>query len=205
MTPLEVALLRACNRADRRHTVTTALCYAILAAALALALTGCGDPASQAPASDRWVDGVGIRVDPGAPSWTSDDSATLDALRLGAEHAGGTLDDVRGWVIVFRAADVSSVDCAAPDHRGAYEGCAHQRDRWIDLVTRNTTDVYQTAAIHEAGHVVADDPCHLDAFWRNFSDVIKLIPAGEVSTDLTISEDGATSPVLMNWATKPTC
>jgi len=184
MTPLEAAIVSACNRAARRQTVITALCYAILGAALAIALTGCGkvDPPPDMPI--RWVQGIGIMVEDGAPAWTADDAATLDAIRIGAEHVGGTLDDLQGWIVVFRARATQNTSCDSPDQHQISRGCEHDSG-WIDIVTyvpeTLSTDnvavsVYQTALIHEVAHVIIHDPCHRDASWMDFEAASQATP-----------------------------
>ena len=176
----------------------------VLAAALTLAaLTACGAPVDPVMGGDvgnlqtRWVQGIGIITEPDAPYWANHDDETLNALRLGAEYAGGQLSDLEGWTIVIRAQSVTEVACNAPDHFSGYIGCEHDSG-WIDIVTAGAASIYQTALIHEAVHAVLlpgpshGDHCHQLPIWRDFSSVEGDLPQG-------------VDAYTWDWTSDPTC
>ncbi len=180
---------RSPPRASRRSTITTAICYAILAAALALALTGCGThPCDDEPTADRWIDGIGVRFEAGAAEWTHDASFDVDflaAVDAGAAYAGTDRAAIRGWVFTFYAP--GSVECEeAPDHLAHYRGC-YSPGGAVSLSTEGGS-VANGPLVHEILHIVIQDTCHTDPRWLDF-----VAPAKALGT------------TPGHWREKPSC
>ena len=166
----------------------------------ALVLVGCGPPI---PEADYWIDGVGIKVEEGAMAWTQAPDFR-DRVRLIGEvsmtYGGKSWDDLRGWVIVFRAkkATIKCSDTGGnPDNT---KGCAHFSG-WMEIDTYSAS-VESSALAHEVLHAaLTQDRCHSDPRWGDFQPVVDaLVAAGAL--------DGQTYPLhlwRLLWARHPTC
>jgi hypothetical protein len=166
----------------------------------ALVLVACG--ADPAPEPDYFIDGVGIKVEPGASDWTqaADFRArvrTVAAVTM--SYGGKSWDDLRGWVIVFRERR-ATIDCSKTSTPGAEtNGCTHDSG-WMEISTF-TLSVESSSLVHEVLHAAIGDGCHQDGRWRDFQPVMgALIESGAL--------DGQSYPLELwpfLWIRSPTC
>jgi hypothetical protein len=148
---------------DRRIVVLATIFVALLVLCLC---SGCGgQPETVQPAPDFDVDGVGVKVIGSDLRW--EHAADLPhrverVIRTAAQYAGGSFDQLQGWVIVFQA---EAVDCGS---QAAAWGCTNHDARTImvSVSTWHPGCVESTVLAHEVVHDILGDGAHSLGLWR---------------------------------------
>lgn len=171
----------------------------------AVMVTACG---TDRPEPDYWIDGIGIKVDPDAAEWTRNSDFTkriLSTIEISARYGGGTIEDLRGWVIWFRA-EVECEGASIPEGQ-SLNGCAYLNDAWIEIRAPNESQcVESTALVHEVLHSVIHDWCHNDPRWEDFQIVADEINAtGPTWKPYSDKPEEPFSVVPDLWKHGPTC
>jgi hypothetical protein len=152
------------------------------AIALVALMVGCGG--NPGPTPDRWIDGIGIKVDAGAAPWASDPDFEARFLRVVDEvtaYAGTTRSALEGWTVWFRATDhvcnETATGCAYPS--GLIELAALP-----DPSSPRTWCVESSSLAHETLHAVLGDwtDPHSSPLWSDWGPVLEALEATEPTT-----------------------
>jgi len=150
-------------------------------ALIVVGLGACGEEMdTDRPVPDYWTEGgIGIKVEPGASEWAHvpDLADRVDAIAIAvAEYAGYDVSELRGVVIVFRAAP--SIGCA---EWGERIGCTHHNPDWIDLGSAGPwVQCLEASPIsHEMLHILLGPEAilHGNVLWANLAYIVEpLVP-----------------------------
>lgn len=151
---------------------------AALALALAaLVMVGCGvAETKESPyLADHYLDGIGIRIEPGTAAWThdADFKARLTTLiQASVTYSGESWNYLQGYVIVFTAENSpcgSGVDTW---------GCTNTKERWIAVSSLKPKCLEDGVLPHEILHaILVNDRCHSSPLWRDFQSVADVVNA----------------------------
>jgi len=164
----------------------------ILAAVLTVGCAG-------QPIPDMDVDGVGVKDETGAllvdPTFPARFQAETEA---GLKYAGGSWKDLKGWVVVFEAAN--SVTCDS-GHSDAIRGCTSSASRVVRIAAApmdGGSCIANSSLMHELVHVVIGDHCHRSPLFQDFLSLSREVDA------LESGRQAVCRPVV-SWRESPSC